>query len=292
MTFNHQNPYPNMEIVHYGDSSAYAFRNESSDKLIITIEGSGWWSVLGIKGSKRWKIVQTGSQLIQVLQDTHTVLIPEKLNRQPGLGYITDMNDHSNYTAEKLLACYTESINGYLAEHTYTSIVLIGISEGALLLPLIYEKMEDKDHVTGMVSILYGGLSLYESCKILSTSNTVLHKYSKRVHRSLVEIYSQDSTAYPDSIELGYFGMSLRWWSSFINIRPFDYYKNINIPVLFVHGKKDYRVSVESTQYIQENLPEKPFKYRYYPWGHGPSNYFEKIQFRNDIANWIIKNDL
>jgi hypothetical protein len=33
---------PQRKLKLYTNSSAYAFRNESSDKLIITIEGSGW----------------------------------------------------------------------------------------------------------------------------------------------------------------------------------------------------------------------------------------------------------
>ena len=45
-TFNHKNPYPNMEVLFYGNTRAYEFKNWTSDKLIINIEGSGWTSVL------------------------------------------------------------------------------------------------------------------------------------------------------------------------------------------------------------------------------------------------------
>jgi fermentation-respiration switch protein FrsA (DUF1100 family) len=54
-------------------------------------------------------------------------------------------------------------------------------------------------------------------------------------------------------------GYTYGWWNSFLNYRPFDYYVDINIPILFVHGELDITVPVESTKYIQENLRDKPF---------------------------------
>jgi hypothetical protein len=169
VTFDHKNPYPGIEIVRYGNSQAYVFKNTSSNKLIISIDGSGWDSILGIKNERRWTITHNGAQLFQVLGDKYTFFIPEKFKRQPGMIYYNDMEDRANYTANNLLECYTESINGYLSEYTYSSIVLIGTSEGAALLPLIYERMNNKDMVKALVSISFGGLTQYESFAILST---------------------------------------------------------------------------------------------------------------------------
>jgi len=123
--YNPMNPYPGMEILRYGNSQAYLFPNESSDKLIIILEGSGWVSVLGEKRGNFWVSVQMGSQLLQELKNDYTILIPEKLRRQPGMDYFKDMEDRANYTAENLLACYTESINGYLGDHNFSSICII-----------------------------------------------------------------------------------------------------------------------------------------------------------------------
>ena len=58
---------------------------------------------------------------------------------------------------------YVSSINAYIAENNYSSIILVGTSEGAALLPLIYKGIDRKDLVKGMVSIASGGLSQYES---------------------------------------------------------------------------------------------------------------------------------
>jgi esterase/lipase len=286
-TFNHRNPYPNMEIVRYGNSQAYVFRNKASDTLIINIEGSGWDSVLGIKNEKRWLATHQGAQLLQVLGDTYTFFIPEKLNRQPGLDYSRNREDREKYTAENLLDCYLESINGYLAEHAFSSIVLIGNSEGAVLLPLIYERMNDKHAVTALVSLATGGLSFYESYSILSVSSTLPEEW-KEMYRYFVEEYNPEHT-YRDTYVEDIYGMTYRWFTSFMHIKPFDYYKNILIPILFIHGETDYNIPVESTRYIQENLPDKPFEYRYYPWDHQPRNRADFIQFRNDIAEWVRK---
>jgi dipeptidyl aminopeptidase/acylaminoacyl peptidase len=86
-------------------------------------------------------------------------------------------------------------------------------------------------------------------------------------------------------------GTELLWITSILKIRPFDYYKNINIPVLFVHGEKDYNVAVESTMFVQENLPGKLFEYIYYQdMKHSPAGigaYYQQYRIRNDITKWI-----
>jgi hypothetical protein len=47
----------------------------------------------------------------------------------------------------------------------------------------------------------------------------------------------------------------------------------------------------ESTRYVQENLTDKPFEYRYYSWDHQPRNFDDIARLSSDIAEWIIKND-
>lgn len=295
-TYDHKNPYPNMEIVHYGNSQAYVFNNDVSDKLIINIEGSGWTSVLGEKNEHRWLYTGLGAQMLQVLGDKYTLLIPEKLKRQPGIDYSKDTDDRSNYTFENIFNCYIESIDGYLNEHSFSSIILIGVSEGALVLPVIYHNMKMKDSVTAMVSMGYGGYSLYESFKILSVSPKVPQGY-RDMYNSLIQAYEYiEAHKAKNSIvdmppEEDIYGLNYRWYDSIMGIRPFDYYKDINIPVLFVHGDYDYNVSVESTVYIQKNLQEKPFEYLYYPWKHYPKKKQHIITWRNEFAEWIINRD-
>jgi hypothetical protein len=272
-----------MKVLQYENNRAYEFRNLSSNKLIINIEGSGWTSVLGSQGKNSWNWVGVGSQIIQVLGDKYTILIPEKWDWNPETDYSWNFNAKMNYTMDNLLECYLTSITMYLAEYKFSSIILFGSSEGAALLPIIYEKLRKEYNVTGMVSWGYGGLSLYESYSILINSPIVPDYYRQWI-KYYYEMYETNNIdAYSNE----------KYILSIMGLRPFDYYVNINIPILFVHGEKDFNVSVESTRYIQENLTGKPFEYRYYKdMAHSPSNYSQTIKIRNDIAKWVIENKL
>ncbi len=285
-TFNPINPYPNMEILSYPNSQAYYFPNDTSDKLVIVLEGSGWASTLGRKEDNKWTYTHLAVHFLQDLNEDYAFLIPEKLRRQPGEYYYEDMEDRANYTAENLIACYTDSINNFLAEHDFSSIVLIGTSEGAMLLPIIYENINDKDRVAVMVSHAFGGLSMYESYNILNRRTDISEDWFE-FYFDILQIFKPSDDEIFDSFEEDYFGYTVRRYSNMVHIRPFDYIKNINIPILFIHGEADFNLAVESTRYIQENLPEKPFEYKYYPWDHQPRTYRDWMEFRKDISEWI-----
>ncbi|MDR1389632.1 MAG: hypothetical protein LBJ31_06610 [Treponema sp.] len=287
---NRKNPYPNMETVHYGNSAAYVFKNDASGKLLIVIEGSGWESVLGIQTEDGWHNIGCGGLLLPVLGGNYSIMIPEKLKRQPGQNYMADMEDRANYTAGNLIDCYVESINGYLAEHSFSSVVIAGFSEGACLLPLVYERINDKAGVKALVSMGFGGFSWYESVYMLSLRQDFPAEYIK-MNQYFVEMYKPGKDSYPDSYKEHVYAISYRWFNSIKDIKPFEYYKNITIPVLFIHGDNDYNIPVESTRYIQENLPEKPFTYKYFPWDHQPREDRDFIQWRKEIAEWIISID-
>jgi len=291
-SYNREDPYPGMEIVRYANSQAYAFPNEESDKLLIILEGGGWESVLGEKQGNIWTSVGYCEDFIKEFKNDYTILIPEKLKRQPGIVYREDMDDRANYTARNLLTCYNESINGYLTDHAFSSIVVIGFSEGAMLLPLIYEAIDNKNRVVAMVSISFGGLSMYESYKILSTQRSGFPQEWTYIFKDFLNTFDPEKPKLPDSFEEDYFDTTYRWISSSVHIRPFDYYKKITIPILFIHGLLDGSLPFESTVYIQENLPEKPFDYRYFhEMGHAPANLNQLIQFRKEIAEWIREID-
>jgi hypothetical protein len=285
-----ENPYPNMEIVRFSASQAYFFPNEMSSKLLIVIEGGDWASVLGEKENNKWVSIKYGALLIHELGNKYNVLIPEKLKRQPGLVYKNDMEDRANYTAENLIDCYIESINSHLDNHTYSSILLVGTSEGANLLPILYEKISKKNNVTAMVSISYGGLSMYESYEILSTRKHFPQEWLE-MYSDALSLFNPKNTEFRNTFEEDYYDLTYRWWNSFKYIRPYDYYKNIDIPILFIHGVDDYKVPAESTIYIQKNLPKKPFEYLYYPWTHQPQNIPDTLRLIKDITKWIIKVD-
>ena len=171
---------------------------------------------------------------------------------------------------------------------------MVGASEGAIILPHLYEKISDKEKIKGMVTYAGGGLSMYESMTILSTAKITPGTH-KKMYAYVIENYDKGIEAWSNSIGVDKYGTVLLWLTSLLEFRPFDYYKNINIPVLFIHGEKDFNVAVESTRYVQENLPEKPFEYIYYKnMAHGPNSLsftytFQLHRIRNDMAKWINK---
>jgi hypothetical protein len=290
VTYDHKNPYPNMELVYYNNYQAYEFNDSLSDKLIVIFDGSSYNSSLGKFDGKKWKPVSIASQLVPLLREKYTILVPEKLNRMIGENHFDDMNDRSNYTAENLVDCYEKILNSYLEKNNFTTVILIGASESAILLPLVYERIIKKDIVKGMISFAGGGLSLYEDMEILSTSNVTPSSW-KSGYLEMIKLYQDNDFNYLDSITEGFNGMSFRWYNSFINIRPYEYYANLNILILFIHGRKDYKIPIESTKYIEKNLINKSYDFLYYQnMAHGPEMYSQVIKLRKDIVEWIVNN--
>ena len=290
-TYNHKNPYPNMEILRFDNYSAYEFRDSNSDKLIVIFDGSSYNSSLGFFNETKWMPVSMASQLVPLLRNNFSVLIPEKLSRKAGNNHFEDMDDRANYTADKLIECYSTIINSYLNVNNFSSIVLIGFSESAVLLPLICENIYKNELIKGIISYAGGGLSLSESMEILSISNATPENW-KKAYMEMIELYHENNLQYPDSLIDGFNGMSFRWYNSIIKIRPFNMYQNINIPILFIHGKEDYIIPVESTKYLENNLTNKQFEYKYINnMGHIPSNYSQTIYLRKVITEWINNKD-
>jgi pimeloyl-ACP methyl ester carboxylesterase len=256
-----------MKVLDYENNTAYEFKNEKSDKLIINIEGSGWNSVLGYTygNGKKWRKTGWWYFIVEALNSQYTILVPEKFNRILGKEYnyyYYDVETMRDYTLENLVSCYSEIINRYLSENAYSSVILAGSSEGSCVLPLVYKNITPKDRITGLVAMSYGGLSRYEQWKILANSELPTPEGWRNVLRHIDE-YKHDIDLHPDSMGM-FYGFTYMYEKSAMDYRPFDDFVDINIPVLFIHGEQDVNCPVESTRYIQDNLPDKPFDYFYF----------------------------
>jgi len=51
---NIQNTYENMNIIKYDNNTAYEFVNNKNDRLVISIDGTNWNSVLGWNEGGNW----------------------------------------------------------------------------------------------------------------------------------------------------------------------------------------------------------------------------------------------
>jgi esterase/lipase len=274
--------YPNMKIVDYGNNKAYEFKNENADTLAIIIEGSGFMSVLGWEENNQFQKGGLWFYLLELFKSDCSVLVLEKMNFEFGKYYRYNINTRRTYTLENLVMGYSEIVNKYLSENSYSKVVLIGSSEGACVLPRVYMNISN-NNISGMVSVAYGGLSRYEHLKIIANSQLEGINDTTKEAFSNIDLYKEDVKLYPNSIgEL--FDYPYAWLNSVLDYRPFDDYKKINIPVLFIHGELDISVPVESTRYIQDNLPDKPFEYLIYPDADHHSFMFSEKTFY-DLVN-------
>ena len=253
-------PYKNMNIIDYEFNTVYEFDNDSKH-LIIYIDGSGWSSVLGHMENDKWKYPGFPYLLDKKFGNEYSIFVPERLNMRPGTIYYYNPEMRKEYVLENLVKIYSTSINKYLELKSFDSIVLIGISEGAALLPMIYSEINLKNNIKCIVSMAYGGLNVFEQIKILGNSSVPMADYWREACLN-AEIYKKDVEQFKDSLgELNL--LTYRWWYSFKDYEPLEYFMRIDIPILFVHGELDNYVPVESTRYIQANAKGKPFEYMY-----------------------------
>jgi hypothetical protein len=128
--------YPQYETVYFTSGKGYEIKNENSDKLLITLDGGpGWISAIGQAGAK------TSGRFIDIILPVHeeyNIFIPEKFNWIVGAYYLNNLNAREQYTADNLLANYVGVIREYLSQSNYSDVIIIGSSEGAMLLPEIY----------------------------------------------------------------------------------------------------------------------------------------------------------
>ena len=284
----------------FGTGKGYEIRNANSNKLIITLDGGpGWRSAIGRPEERTG-----GDRFIDTLlplHEDHNIFILEKFNWEPGLYYLYDIRARERYTVDNILAGYAGVINEYLSQNDYETIIIAGFSEGAKLLPEIYFHLEEPNKITALISIASGGLSTFELYEIEYDKLRSGEKPFKEPYISdtadwieMIEsgfsMYREEP--YPDSTErIG--TVTMRWLTSIMFKRPFDFYVDIEIPVLFIHGEMDTNVPVESTKYVENNLPNKPFDYIYYPeMAHGPATKKELDRLRTDIKDWLIGKGL
>ena len=295
--------YPHYETIYLPSGKGYEFRNPDSSKLLITMEGGpSWQAKVGKEGSRAW-----GYWIIDWLLPLYTdydynIFVPEHFDWEENelYYYWNILEERERVTFDSVQTCYEEVIGEYLSQNEYETIIIAGFSEGAMHLPMVYSKLENSK-IVAIVSIGYGGLSKYEDYMVSFSKQQAgkvpfeIQDYWENQYygmgiKPLLD-YAQEEPR-NDSIDR-FPGRSSRitykWLNSILEKRPFDYYVNIDVPVLFLHGERNRNVSVESTRYVEENLPDKPFDYIYYPeMAHAPTTREELNMIRNDIRNWLV----
>lgn len=276
--------------THKGDNyNYYTVENINSNKLIIFLQGSGYTSVLGLKNpDNTWNYRTLADPLISMAGDDYNIMIPEKLFFDMGQDYSEDRKALLSADVESITSVYSNSIDNYLDSRNFDSVIIIGSSDGGMFLPKVYSRLRNKDKITKLVNMSGGGgYSQLEEFRILSESPLKMpenYRYVlKQVDNALVDIENN-----PDSIDKFYFGHPYKRWSSVFKYNPVEYIKEIDIPMLFIHGEKDWSCPVESTRVIEDMNISDNFTFYYYKnMEHGPSNIFQMLRLKKDIMDWI-----
>ena len=289
---------PYYNTLYFTDGQGYEFKNDTSDKLFITLGGGPNWfgSRVGVPGREI-----NNSNFVNwllFLYDEYTIFVPEKFDWGRGSLPFYDIENREKYTIDNLIANYAGVIKEYLSQNDYKTIIIAGFSEGGQIAPELFFHLEDFD-ITALISIGAGGLSSPNDIAIATIRpQEVLSEESIKIrlnnyHQHLAAYGNENYANSPDEIRFRQSGANaffttLMWEYSINARRPFEFYKNINIPVLFIHGQQDTNVSVVSTRYVERNLPDKPFTYVYYPdMAHYPDTIGELKRLRADIAAWL-----
>jgi pimeloyl-ACP methyl ester carboxylesterase len=289
---------PYYKTLYFFDGQGYEFKNASSKKLIITLAGGPGFdnNRVGAIGDK------LGGQFVDWLlpfYDEYTIFVPEKFDWGRRVNPFWDIENREKYTIDNLVLNYEGVVKEYLSQNNYETILIAGGSEGGIIAPELYLLLDDFN-ISGLIIISAGGL--------VSPVDIAAARLKKPLDDESIlqytDAFNQYRAAYsgeryadsPDEIQFrrtGQVFIPLMWYYSLNTRRPFELYKNINIPVLFIHGLLDTNVSVISTRYVEENLPDKPFDYIYYPeMAHGPATIEELIILQVDIANWLKEKGL
>ena len=271
--------HPPVAVHQSRDGLLYAAGNADSGKLIVYLDGGGPRSVLGsLESAGGFTAPSAYWGFLYVLGDDWQVVAPEKLSAEPGEAYQFDEEFLRHYGARNLIAQYARLIDRYLSENRVANAVIVGQSEGALVLPGVYQAMQEQARVAALVSFSGGGMSPYEYAQLGTDAGPA----------GLRDVWWERVDADPDSIEQTYQGLPFRWWSSWQSYSPLDAYRGVDIPVLFVHGTEDSRVPAASTRLVESALPDKPFEYWYLEGeGHGSRSAEELVELLSDVDDWL-----
>jgi pimeloyl-ACP methyl ester carboxylesterase len=290
---------PYYNTLYFLDGQGYEFKSASSNKLIITLDGGPGWDhnrigaindIIGGYHFVDWLLPLYGE---------YNIFVPEKFDWGRHVSSFWDIKNREKYTIDNLITNYTSVIKEYLSQNNYEAIIIAGVSEGGIIAPELYLLLEDFN-ISGLIVISAGGLvspvDIAAARLKKPLDDESIRQYTDAFNQYLATYSGERYADSPDEVQFRQTGqvfIPLMWYYSKHTKRPFELYKKIYIPVLFIHGQLDTTVSVIATRYVEENLPEKPFDFIYYPeMGHGPTTIGELKRLRADIADWLREKGL
>ncbi len=241
--------------------------SEGGNTLLVLVDGRGNHSALGRRVNGKWLSLGLSSVFNRELDSGVDLLIVERVGLDVGetYGSASQLSSDSFRNKTKLSALGLDYFLSLYPDYRY--VVLVGYSEGGVLIPRIYETMEVKSKVTGMVLMASGGLSYYENLHIQKAAKGM--HFSTIYQRNLDNLDQEVATLRenPFSEEDYFFGWPYARWAYFLSYRPVDDLVTFPGRVLILHGGQDRNIPIESAQAIVaafEAVGKSNFTFREY----------------------------
>lgn len=252
-----ENPYGNLEVntIYLNDEFINYYvlhklnnQDTNSKRLIIYLTGSGMDCVLGLQKEGVWQKEELFiKSLNKYLSPSFDILVPEKMNIKLGKDQSDDPKVFEHYTLEERVLSAELVIDTFLENHEYNHVYLVGVSEGAQILPMVYNNLKVKNKITKLVVLGSGGLSQYEEFKVLQKS-TLLMPQPYRELLMEADNVMEAIRSNQDVHDKWYAGYPYKRWAGFFPYRPLDDFVKINIPIFLMQGTKDTSAPIESSR--------------------------------------------
>jgi pimeloyl-ACP methyl ester carboxylesterase len=294
-----QNPYENLEVdrIYLNDNfiNYYVLHKQNdqdtnSKGLIIYLTGSGMDCALGLQQEGVWQNEKLFiNSLNKYLSPDFDILVPEKMNIKLGNDQSNDPKVFEHYTLAERVSSAVLVIDTFLEKHEYNHVYLMGVSEGAQILPMVYHNLKGENRIAKLVVLGSGGLSQYEEFKVLQKSTLPMPQAYRELLMEADNVMEAIRSK-QDVHDKWYVGYPYEHWAGFFPYRPLDDFVKINVPIFLMQGTKDTSAPIESSRVFAaefERLGKNNLTYIEYKNGdHRFNGKFKEILKK--IENWLL----
>lgn len=294
------NPYGNLEVnkinlndnfINYYVLHKQNHQDTSSKGLIIYLTGSGMDCALGLQQEGVWQDEELFiKSLNKYLSPSFDILVPEKMNIELGKDQSNDPKVFEHYTLEERVSAAVLVIDTFLESHEYDHVYLMGASEGAQILPSVYNNLKAKNKIAKLVVLGSGGLSQYDEFKVLQKSPLPMPEPYREL---LMEADNVMEAIRSKQVvqDKWYAGYPYKRWAGFFPYCPLDDFVKIDIPIFLIQGTKDTSAPIESSRIFAaefKRLGKNNLTYIEYKNGDHRLNGDFKATLKK-IESWLLK---